>query len=89
MKLLSLSNSLFLGSSVLEPDLDLGVAQLKFLGKLCSLRDGEITLGFVFLLQLLQLFTGEGSPRLPVRAVFPEDGANWKDWRLLVLEAPQ
>ena len=89
VKLFSLGNSLLLGPPVLEPDLDLGVRQLKFLGKVRPLSDGEITLGFVLLLQLVQLLTGEGSPGLPVRSVFPQDWSDWKDWRLLVLEVPQ
>ena len=90
MKLLSLCNSLLLGPPVLEPDLDLGVGQLKFLGKLCPLCDGEVALGFVFLLQVVELLTGEGSPRLPVGPVLPQDGADWEDGRLLgLLEVPQ
>ena len=89
MEFFSLGDSLFLCSPVLEPDLDLSVSQLKILGKLRPLGDGEVTLGFVFPLQLLQLVGGEGRPRLPVRLVFPQDGAG-QDWRLLVVvEAPQ
>ena len=89
MKLLSLSNSLLLCSPVLEPDLHLGICQLELLSKLGSLCDGEITLGFVFPLQLVELLTGERSPGFPVCSVFPQDWPDWKDWRLLVLEVPQ
>ena len=73
MKLLGLGNPLLLGPSVLEPDLDLSVSDLELLGELCPLGDGEVTLGFVLLLQLVQLITGEGGPGLSVSFVFPQD----------------
>ena len=90
MKLFRLGNSLLLGPPVLEPDLDLGVSDLELLGKLCPLGDGEVTLGFVLLLELLQLLTGEGSPGLPVRFVFPQDWTGRENRRsLMVLEVPE
>ena len=91
MELLSLCNPLLLGPPVLEPDLDLGVAQLELLGELCPLGDGEVALGFVLGLQQLQLLAGERSPGLPVRPVFPQDWPHWKDWRRLLVapEVPQ
>ena len=73
VKLLGLGNPLLLGPSVLEPDLDLSVSDLELLGELCPLGDGEVTLGFVLLLQLVQLITGEGGPGLSVSFVFPQD----------------
>ena len=91
MELLSLCNPLLLGPPVLEPDLDLGVAQLELLGELCPLGDGEVALGFVLGLQQLQLLAGERSPGFPVRPVFPQDWPHWKDWRRLLVapEVPQ
>ena len=90
MEFFSLSDSLLLGPPVLEPDLDLSVCQLELPGEVRPLGDGEVTLGFVFVLQLLELITGEGSPGLPVSSVLPQDGPGWNDWRgWVALEVPQ
>ena len=75
-ELLSLSDPLLLGASVLEPDLDLGVSQLQILGEVCSLSDGEVGLALVLVLQFLQLVGGEGCPRLAVSSVLPQDGSS-------------
>ena len=69
---LGLLQPLGLGPPVLEPDLDLGVAQLEAVRELGPLGDGEVALLQVLLLQLGQLLVGEGSPGLPVRLVFPQ-----------------
>ena len=81
-----LRDSLFLCSSVLEPDLDLGVRQLELLGKVCSLGDGEVSLGLVFLLQSVQLLGGEGSSGFAISSVLPQDWpGSWQHWRRLVM----
>ena len=48
---LRLREALGLGPPVLEPDLDLGLGQLQVAGELGPLRDGEILLLIVLLLQ--------------------------------------
>ena len=50
----------------------LGLGELQFSGELCPLRDGEILLLPVLLLQGVQLGGGEGGPGLPVGFVFPQ-----------------
>ena len=49
---LRLLQPLGLGSPVLEPDLDLSVSQLEAVCELCSLRDREVALLYILLLQL-------------------------------------
>ena len=69
---LGLGDPLGLGPPVLEPDLDLGLSQLKLASKVRPLSDGQVALLVEFLLQLVELLVGEGSPGLPVRLVFPQ-----------------
>ena len=69
---LRLCTSLCLRSSVLEPDLDLGIRQLQLPGHLLPLLHAEVGPLLVLDLQFGQLLAGEGSPGLPVRFVFPQ-----------------
>ena len=78
---LGLGNPLLLGAPVLEPDLDLGVGELKVPGEVSPLGDGEVALGLVLPLEPVQLLRGEGGSRLPVCPVLPEDRAGGKERR--------
>ena len=69
---LGLGQPLGLGAPVLEPDLDLGLAQLQLIRKLRPLRDGEVGLLPVLPLQSTQLGRRERRPRLPVRPMLPQ-----------------
>lgn len=60
------------GSSILEPDFDLGFGERERVGELGPFRDGEILLGVEFSLQREQLLSREGSSRLTVGFVLPE-----------------
>ena len=75
---LGLGDPLGLGPPVLEPDLDLGLSQLKLASKVRPLSDGQVALLVEFLLQLVELLVGEGSPGLPVRLVFPQGALQWE-----------
>jgi len=80
MKGFSLLDPLVLGSSVLEPDLDLGVGQAKVIGQLAALQDGQVLgppeLGF----QDPQLLVGEGSSGLPVCLVLLQVTSQRAHW---------
>ena len=67
---LSFFQSLGLGSSVLEPDLDLGVSQLQILGNLETLLNSEVSPLLILLLQHSQLMVGEGCSWFSIRFVF-------------------
>ena len=59
-------------SPVLEPDLDLGLAQLQLVGKLRSLGNRQVLFLLELILERHQLLGGEGSPRLPVGLVLSQ-----------------
>ena len=77
---LGLRDPLGLGPSVLEPDLHLGLGQIKLSSEVRSLGDGEVALLVEFLFQLVELLVGEGSPGLPVRLVFPQSALERERW---------
>ena len=54
-----------LGSSVLEPYLDLDLGQTEVVGNLRPLAEAEILLAVELLLQLQQLLASEGGPPAP------------------------
>ena len=59
-------------SPVLEPDLDLGLAQLQLVGKLRSLGNRQVLLLLELILERHQLLGGEGSPGLAVGLVLSQ-----------------
>ena len=69
---LRLGQPLGLGPPVLEPDLDLGLAQLQLVGKLRSLGNRQVLFLLELILERHQLLGGEGSPRLPVGLVLSQ-----------------
>ena len=72
VEVLRLGRPLGLGPPVLEPDLDLGVRQLKVGGEGQPLLHAEVGGLLVAGLQPAQLHLGEGGPWLPVRPVLPQ-----------------
>lgn len=58
------------GSSVLKPNLDLGLRQIEGAGELCALGDGKILLLTELSLQGQELGCREGGPGLSVGLVF-------------------
>ena len=69
---LRLLEPLGLGPPILEPDLHLGLGELQVAGELCTLWDGEILLLIVFLLQGVQLLSGERCSWFPVGFMLPQ-----------------
>ena len=63
---LGLGEPLGLCPPVLEPDLDLCLRELELGGELCTLRDGEVLLLFVLVLESGELLGGERSAGLAV-----------------------
>ena len=67
-----LMESLRLGTPVLEPDLDLGLGEVKLIGELCPLGDAEVLLLLVLFLEVVQLLGSERCSWLPVSFVLAE-----------------
>ncbi len=72
---LRLLQPLCLGPAVLEPDLDLRLAQLQLIGEVCPLRDGQVLLLLVLVLEGLQLLGGERCALLAVGLVLAKVAA--------------
>jgi len=69
---LGLSQPLVFRSPVLEPDLDLGLTQLKLVGELRSLGNRQVLLLLELILERHQLLGGERGPGLPVGLVLSQ-----------------
>lgn len=80
---LCLLKPLGFGSSVLEPDLDLGLGQRQGGGELGPLGYGQVLLLAKLSLQGQELRGGEGSARLAVGFVLPQGADCWTElpWR--------
>ena len=79
---LGLGQPLVFRSPVLEPDLDLGLAQLQLVGKLRSLGNRQVLFLLELILERHQLLGGERGPGLPVSFVLPQVALERQPWHV-------
>lgn len=82
---LRLLQSLRLGATILEPDLDLNFCEFEIGGEFGPLGDGEVLLLAVFLLQRVELLGREGGAGLAIWFVLSKVASEGAEVRPMVL----